>query len=118
MVPRVRALTGADRDEALEFLARSPVENLFLAAKVATYGIDRRRLGNVFAFERGGEVVSMMLDGGTVFVGDQLRDRDVRLVTNRSHHRDLARGPFRDHLDRRMSECPTHQSVAESPKPC
>lgn len=68
MVPRVRALTGADRDEALEFLARSPVENLFLAAKVATYGIDRRRLGNVFAFERGGEVVSMMLDGGTVFV--------------------------------------------------
>lgn len=68
MVPRVRALTGADRDEALEFLACSPVENLFLAAKVATYGIDRRRLGNVFAFERGGEVVSLMLDGGTIFV--------------------------------------------------
>ena len=68
MVPRVRALTGADRDEALEFLAQSPVENLFLAAKVAAYGIDRRRLGNVFAFDRGGEIVSLMLDGGTVFV--------------------------------------------------
>ena len=68
MVPRVRALTGANRDEALEFLAQSPVENLFLAAKVAAYGIDRRRLGNVFAFDRGGEIVSLMLDGGTVFV--------------------------------------------------
>ena len=68
MASRVRALTGADQDEALEFLARSPVENLFLAAKVATYGIDRRRLGNVFAFDRGGEIVSLMLDGGTVFV--------------------------------------------------
>lgn len=68
MASRVRALTGADRDEALEFLARSPVENLFLAAKVAAYGIDRRRLGNVFAYDRGGEIASLMLDGGTVFV--------------------------------------------------
>ncbi|MHA6525346.1 GNAT family N-acetyltransferase [Tessaracoccus sp. G1721] len=68
MASRVRALTGADRDEALGFLARSPVENLFLAAKIDAYGIDRRRLGNVFAFERGGEIASLMLDGGTVFV--------------------------------------------------
>ena len=68
MASRVRALTGADQDEALEFLARSPVENLFLAAKVAAYGIDRRRLGNVFAYDRGGEIASLMLDGGTVFV--------------------------------------------------
>ena len=68
MASRVRALGSADRDEALEFLARSPVENLFLASKVATYGIDRRRLGNVYAYQRGGEVSALMLDGGTVFV--------------------------------------------------
>lgn len=68
MAPRVRALTSADRDEALSFLARSPIENLFLAAKVAAYGIDRRRLGNVYAYQQGGEVTALMLDGGTVFV--------------------------------------------------
>lgn len=68
MAPRVRALGGADRGEALDFLARNPVENLFLAAKIAAHGIDRRRLGNLYAYDRGGDIVSLLLDGGTVFV--------------------------------------------------
>lgn len=68
MATRLRALGGANRNEALEFLARNPVENLFLSAKIATYGIDRRRLGNVYAYDRPGGVSSLMLDGGTVFV--------------------------------------------------
>jgi ribosomal protein S18 acetylase RimI-like enzyme len=68
MTPRLRALGGADRHEALSFLAESPIENLFLASKIAAYGIDRRRLGNIHAFERDGRITSLLLDGGTVFV--------------------------------------------------
>lgn len=68
MTSRVRALGSADRDEALEFLARSPVENLFLASKVAACGIDRRLLGHLYAYQRDGEVSALLLDGGTVFV--------------------------------------------------
>lgn len=68
MTPRLRALGGADRAEALRFLAERPVENLFLSSKINAYGIDRRRLGNVHAFERDGRITSLMLDGGTVFI--------------------------------------------------
>lgn len=68
MTPRLRALGGADRAEALKFLAERPVENLFLSSKINAYGIDRRRLGNIHAFERDGRITSLMLDGGTVFV--------------------------------------------------
>ncbi|HJE50447.1 MAG TPA: GNAT family N-acetyltransferase [Tessaracoccus flavescens] len=68
MTPRVRALTAADRDATLNFLAQRPVENLFLASKVATFGIDRRRVGQLYAYERDGEITSVMLDGGTIFV--------------------------------------------------
>ncbi len=68
MNPRLRALGAADRGVVLDFLARSPVENLFLASKVDAYGVDRRRLGKLFAFERDGQIASLMLDGGTLFV--------------------------------------------------
>lgn len=68
MNPRLHALGAADRDSVLEYLARSPVENLFLASKVDAYGIDRRRLGKLYAFERDGQIASLLLDGGTLFV--------------------------------------------------
>lgn len=68
MNSRLHALGGADRDSVLEYLARSPVENLFLASKVDAYGIDRRRLGKLYAFERDGQIASLLLDGGTLFV--------------------------------------------------
>ena len=68
MTSRLRTLGAADRDAALSFLAKRPVENLFLTSKVGAYGIDRRRLGVVHAFERDGEITSLLLDGGTVFV--------------------------------------------------
>lgn len=68
MSPRLRTLGGGDRSEALEFLATSPIENLFLASKIDQIGIDRRRLGYLHAFERDGRISSLLLDGGTVFV--------------------------------------------------
>ncbi|AQP46760.1 hypothetical protein BW730_03675 [Tessaracoccus aquimaris] len=68
MNPRLHALGAADRDSVLDYLARSPVENLFLASKVDAYGIDRRRLGKLYAFERDGQIASLLLDGGTLFV--------------------------------------------------
>ncbi len=68
MNPRLHALGAADRDSVPEYLARSPVENLFLASKVDAYGIDRRRLGKLYAFERDGQIASLLLDGGTLFV--------------------------------------------------
>lgn len=52
----------------MEFLAQRPVENLFLASKIDALGFDRRRLGTVYAFERNGQITSLLLDGGTVFV--------------------------------------------------
>ncbi|MBK7820731.1 MAG: GNAT family N-acetyltransferase [Tessaracoccus sp.] len=68
MTVRLRTLGTADRELAASFLAESPTENLFLAAKVASFGLDRRRLGRVHAFERDGRVSALLLDGGTVFV--------------------------------------------------
>nr|WP_231979148.1 DUF4081 domain-containing protein [Tessaracoccus coleopterorum] len=58
----------SDRDLVLDFLARSPVENLFLASKVDQYGIDRRRLGKLFGFEREDGLSSVLLEGGTLFI--------------------------------------------------
>ncbi len=65
---RLRQLTGSDRDRVLAYLDARPVENLFLSAKVAASGIDRRYLGNLVAFERDGQISSLLLNGGTVFV--------------------------------------------------
>ena len=63
MATRLRALGGADRGEALDFLGRNPLENLFLAAKIAVHGIDRRRLGSIYAYDQGGRIASLLLDG-------------------------------------------------------
>lgn len=68
MKPRLHALGTADRAVVLDFLAQNPVENLFLASKVDAYGVDRRRLGKLFAYVRDGEITSLLLDGGTLFV--------------------------------------------------
>lgn len=68
MTARLRSLGSADREEALAFLAGSPVENLFLASKIDRFGIDRRRLGLMYAYERDGQITSLLLDGGTAFV--------------------------------------------------
>ena len=62
MTVRLRTLGTADRELAAAFLAESPTENLFLAAKVASFGLDRRRLGRVHAFERDGRVGALLLD--------------------------------------------------------
>lgn len=64
----LRTLRDADRGKAVEFLEQSPVENLFLLSRIDNWGLDRRRLGRLIAFERGGEIAGLCLDGGTVFV--------------------------------------------------
>ncbi|MDO5678228.1 MAG: GNAT family N-acetyltransferase [Propionibacteriaceae bacterium] len=61
-------LGAGDRDLVARFLAQNPVENLFLASRVANYGIDRRRLGAVYGYEHDGELTSVLLDGGTLFI--------------------------------------------------
>lgn len=67
MSGRLRTLGAGDQHLALRFLETSPVENLFLSAKVGQWGLDRRRLGLLHAFERDGEITALLLDGGTVF---------------------------------------------------
>lgn len=57
-----------DRQRVAQFLASRPVENLFLASRIDEYGVDRRRLGSIYAYERDGRLTSVLLDGGTVFV--------------------------------------------------
>ncbi len=68
MTARLRTLGAADRDEAMEYLAASPVENLFLMSKLNMFGIDRRRLGILCAWQRDDQISSLLLDGGTACV--------------------------------------------------
>lgn len=64
----LRTLETSETRRAMEFLERSPVENLFLTAKLSRRGIDRRSLGSLHAYFRDGEITALLLDGGTVFV--------------------------------------------------
>lgn len=63
----LRLLGHDDVHEVEQLLARRPVETLFLSAKVAQFGIDRRRLGRLHGFERDGVLTAVCLDGGTIF---------------------------------------------------
>lgn len=53
------------------FLQQQPVENLFLIAKLREYGMDRRRVGRLLAYQRDGRFTAVLLDGGTVFVAGE-----------------------------------------------
>lgn len=64
----LRTLEPSETARALEFLERSPIENLFLTSKLGEMGINRRRLGHLHAFFRDDEITALLLDGGTVFV--------------------------------------------------
>lgn len=63
----LRPLGPDDLHEVEALLAQRPVENLFLAAKISQYGIDRRRVGKIHGFERDGRLTAVCLDGGTIF---------------------------------------------------
>lgn len=67
MTGDLRTLGARDRDEVMEFLERSPAENLFLTSKIDEFGVDRRRLGRLLAYPRNGGITSLCLDGGTLF---------------------------------------------------
>ncbi|MFV0429865.1 MAG: GNAT family N-acetyltransferase [Arachnia sp.] len=67
MSTRVRVLGPRDRTAVTDFLALRPVETLFLAAKISSFGLDRRRVGVLHGFERDNELAGVCLDGGTVF---------------------------------------------------
>lgn len=67
MATALRQLGQADRPAVEALLAERPIETLFLAAKVALFGIDRRRLGKLHGFERDGKLMAVCLDGGTIF---------------------------------------------------
>lgn len=67
MGTRLRLLGPEDRAEVEALLAQRPVENLFLAAKVGLFGVDRRRLGKLHGFERDGALTAVCLNAGTVF---------------------------------------------------
>ncbi len=67
MANRLRLLGPSDRAEVEALLAERPVENLFLAAKVGLFGVDRRRLGRLHGFERDGKLTAVCLNAGTIF---------------------------------------------------
>ncbi|MCC2593295.1 GNAT family N-acetyltransferase [Tessaracoccus sp. OS52] len=67
MTTGLRPLGPDDQQEVEALLAQRPVENLFLAAKIAQFGMDRRRVGKIHGFERNGELTAVCLDGGTIF---------------------------------------------------
>lgn len=67
MPTRVRVLGRADLQAAMDLLTANPVENLFVLARVSTYGVDRWRLGcDVLGYERDGRLVSLCHAGSNV----------------------------------------------------
>ncbi len=67
MATRLRLLGPPDRAEVAALLSERPIENLFLAAKVGLFGVDRRRLGKLHGFERDGILTAVCLNAGTIF---------------------------------------------------
>lgn len=67
MATGLRPLGPDDLHEVEGLLAERPIENLFLASKIAQFGIDRRRVGRLHGFERDGSLTAVCLDGGTIF---------------------------------------------------
>ncbi len=67
MATGLRPLGPDDLHDVEALLAERPIENLFLASKIAQFGIDRRRVGRLLGFERDGRLTAVCLDGGTVF---------------------------------------------------
>lgn len=67
MATGLRPLGPDDLHDVEALLAERPIENLFLASKIAQFGIDRRRVGRLHGFERDGRLTAVCLDGGTVF---------------------------------------------------
>lgn len=63
----LRPLGPDDLHDVEVLLAQRPIENLFLAAKLAEHGMDRRRVGRLHGYERDGVLTAVCLDGGTVF---------------------------------------------------
>ncbi|WP_296138348.1 DUF4081 domain-containing GNAT family N-acetyltransferase [uncultured Tessaracoccus sp.] len=65
----LRVIERRDHDEAMDFLLRSPVENLFLTSRMGGPGHLRRRLGRLLAHtDASGAIDALCLDGGTIFV--------------------------------------------------
>lgn len=63
----LRALGDADRDQVWDILSQRPVENLFVASRVATLGVDPIRLGcTIWGYERDGELVALCHAGSNV----------------------------------------------------
>ena len=67
MATGLRPLGSDDLHDVEALLAERPIENLFLASKIAQFGIDRRRVGRLHGFERDGRLTAVCLDGGTIF---------------------------------------------------
>lgn len=67
MTTGLRPLGPDDLHDVEVLLDQRPVENLFFTAKLAQYGLDRRRVGKVHGFERDGVLTAVCLDAGTIF---------------------------------------------------
>lgn len=80
MGTRLRSLGPEDRAAVEALLAQRPVENLFLASKVALFGVDRRRLGKLHGFERDGALTAVCLNAGTIFPAGADPDAIPRFV--------------------------------------
>lgn len=63
----VRTLTPGDLPAALALLQRDPVDNLYVAARVRTGGLDRVTLGcPVWGYERGGDLQALLHAGSNM----------------------------------------------------
>lgn len=69
MTGRVRVIEGHELAEALAFLERSPIENLFLTSKLGESDQRRRHIGRLLAYrDDSGDIRALCLDAGTIFV--------------------------------------------------
>lgn len=72
MTGTLRVLGAADQPELLELLRRDPLRNLFVAARVATFGVDPATLGcTIYGYHEGGELVAACHVGANLVpIGD------------------------------------------------
>lgn len=63
----VRVLTGADTDEAVRLLAISPIDNVFVAARVRSSGVEARNLGcPIWGYQEDGRLRSLCHAGSNL----------------------------------------------------
>lgn len=87
-VGRVRVLGSDDLADVLRVLSTNPVENVFVASRVRSAGVDRKGLGcSLWGYERDGSMCSLFHAGSNLMPVNAGRDAIEAFVASAGEHR-------------------------------